>query len=251
MLDSGSVSIRLKNRPYVPIMINGQGPLSFLLDTGSHGTNLSMDLAEKLSLQPDDRGVVHIDEFRIGSAKFTDFLMPLRDNTRVCEISGARVDGFIGNVFLSRLVLHIDYPKRKLRVTDELFGQFDQAVEMRLCHDYPLVPVTIQDEGLFWFLLDTGASRSIVSEDLADSLHLQLGESGKARGAVDSKQIRRSSVERISVGSSFRENLPVDVMDCSHVSEYAQTEVHGYIGHNFLEPFSVLANFSECTISIY
>lgn len=242
-MDSGPVTILVERRPYVPVKINGYGPLSFLLDTGSQSHNLSDDLIVHLNLRPDDRNVVQIEELEIGKAKFSRLPMPLRDNARVNELSGRRVDGFIGNHFLSTLAISIDYPSRQLRLADRTPGLCERPVEMRVCHGFPLLPVTILDSGPFWFLWDTGASRTIIAKDVADSVGLALGEAAEARGAVDSKPVRRSTVEKLSVGQIHRNDLQVDVMDCAHVSEYAQTDVHGYIGHNFLESVRLSADF--------
>ena len=252
MLDSDLVEIEIKKRPYVPVKINGSGPFSFLLDTGSLGSYVSHDLAGPLGLQPDERDVIKLDIFCIGSAVFKDLVLVLRDNTKVSEITGTRVDGFIGTRFLSDLVLSIDYPDKTVRLTDGFIT--DEKVErinIRLCQNYPLVPVKIQNSGPYWFLLDTGAHKSIISYGLADKLQLQRGEKGLARGAVDSKEVHHSTVKSISIGSAICVDFPVDLMDCSQVSGYAGTEVQGLIGHNFLKEFSLTMNFRKKILSIY
>ena len=251
MLDSDLVEIEIKKRPYVPVVINGSGPFSFLLDTGALGSNVSHDLAEHLELHPDERDLVKLDIFCIGSATFKDLVLVLRDNTKVSEITGTRVDGFIGSRFFSDLVLSIDYPDKTVRLTGgSITDENIETINIRMSQDYPLVPVMIHNSGPYWFLLDTGAHKSIISNSLADKLKLPRGEEGFARGAVDSKEIHNSTVKSIAIGSATCTDLPVDLMDCSDVSGYAGTEVQGYIGHNFLKEFSLTMNFRKKNLSI-
>ena len=251
MLDSGHVAIEIKKRPYVPVIINGSGPFSFLLDTGSLGSNVSHDLAEPLGLHPDERDLVKLNILSIGLATFNDSVLVLRDNTKVSEITGARVDGFIGSRFLSAWVINIDYPGKTFRLTDgSISDENVESVNIRVIQEFPLVPVMIHNSGPYWFLIDTGAHKSIISNGLADKLKLPRGEEGLARGAVDSKEVHNSTVKSISIGSATCMDLPVDLMDCSHVSGYAGTEVQGYIGHNFLKDFSLTMNFPKKSLSI-
>ena len=74
---------------------------------------------------------------------------------------------------------------------------------------------------------------------------MPIGESVKAHGLVDSKEAYHSSVSTLSVGITNRRDIPVLIMDCSHVSSYAESKVDGYIGHNFLEHFIVTLNYRD------
>ena len=169
MIDTGPVLFEYQNRPYIPVRINGQGPFSFLLDTGARGLNLSDDLTDELGLEPDERYVVQVDDFSIGAASFQDLLLPLRDNVRVSQVSKRRVDGFIGSLFLSDFTLTIDYPDHSIRITDEQAEYATEPAVMRICNGYPLVAVQIQDSSV-WFLVDTGTSKCIVSTELSEQV---------------------------------------------------------------------------------
>ena len=123
-------------------------------------------------------------------------------------------------------------------------------VPLKLENYYTIVPVHVDREGPYRFLLDTGALRCIVSPDVAQSLRLPKGEPCKARGSVDSIDAYRSCVSRLSVGSVCCEDLQVTVMDCTHVSGYVHDRVDGYIGTNFLEHFVMTLNYRDQTLTL-
>ena len=58
MADTGPM-IAIPGRPGVPVMINGQGPFDFVIDTGADRTVVSQELAKRLNLPESGTAVLH------------------------------------------------------------------------------------------------------------------------------------------------------------------------------------------------
>ncbi len=108
----------------VPVILNGQGPYRFLLDTGSGRSAITRTLAERLGLEFTGRTrmvtpsgsraipLARVRRMRLGAAEAFDVLaMVLSDDDL-----GARgdVDGLVGQDVLGGTVFTIDYGRRLL-----------------------------------------------------------------------------------------------------------------------------------------
>lgn len=73
-------------------------------------------------------------------------------------------------------------------------------VPFQLRHNQPLVRLTVDRNGPYWFLLDTGASDFVIDTRLAQELRLQAVGSGRSQGAVG-----RINVVYVQAGEVFVE----------------------------------------------
>ncbi len=127
-----SVEVPMKFRdgmPAVEVMVNGQGPFLFAIDTGGQGqARADVTLVEKLGLKKvgearagDSSGnvvtldVVGIDSIKIGELEFKNLEAASRNyNGR----SATKIDGILGfNLFKDHL-LTLDYPNKKVRIEE-------------------------------------------------------------------------------------------------------------------------------------
>jgi predicted aspartyl protease len=109
----------------LPVRVNGKGPLRFLLDTGASHTCVTPRLVERLGLTTMGQAtalgaggelslrLTYIDTLRIGRAEVTSLTVAIVDITHVSQLV-SRVDGVVGNDFLKRFVVTLDYRKRKV-----------------------------------------------------------------------------------------------------------------------------------------
>lgn len=160
----------IKGSPKVEVMINGQGPFLFDVDTGCTGSSISASLMKRLSL-PESRSdfivsagekkpAVCIRELRIGKATLKDYLL----ESRTYDQSLGVADGILGlNAFVD-CQLQLDFPKKEMRLLrqrlpdspdDKTCFKLEQALR-------PVVHITFQDDqgvSRTWaFLVDTGFS---------------------------------------------------------------------------------------------
>ena len=134
------IKFRLRDRYLIIVQatVNGSGPFSFLLDTGSTHTVIDPGLARQLQAQIIGEASlttvsgVHMDrlarlkEIRVGNSVVSELgaVIDTMDQVKL-KVSGVR--GVLGEDFLSQFDLLLDYKKRELR--------FDQgAPEGERCH---------------------------------------------------------------------------------------------------------------------
>lgn len=250
---TGEIKIEIDNRPYIPVFINGMGPYSFLLDAGAVGCNVSLELAQTLALEWGPDGIACLQALSIGSVERQEIRFGVSDNTSVSKMLGRQIDGFLGNAFLQDYRVTINYPEQSFMLEEfsepkhmiRRSSRTSSTVSLQMKSYYPLVPVLVNHQGRYQFLLDTGASGCIVSPSVAQALGLERGEVIVLRGAVDDKESYTSRVSALFIGNVGRQDLQVQVMDCAHVSGYTGTQVDGYIGHSFLKELIVTLNYRD------
>jgi gag-polyprotein putative aspartyl protease len=104
-----------RNRsPQIDVMVNGQGPFRFLVETGAREINLSPALIAKLALKrtrgSGDDTQYRLERITIGDASFERMTV----ETMPGAITG--VDGVLGLPFFQNVLLTIDYPAERLRM---------------------------------------------------------------------------------------------------------------------------------------
>lgn len=115
--------------PAVEVLVNGQGPFLFAIDTGGQGTaRVDVSLAAKLKLQPvgqrqigDGSGlntrtadVVQLASIAFGGVQFRDVQAVARDYNAVPNMP--RIDGILGFNLFSDYLLTLDYPAKRVRL---------------------------------------------------------------------------------------------------------------------------------------
>lgn len=108
-----------------------------------------------------------------------------------------------------------------------------------------LVPVRINGEGPYDFVLDTGATLTCVDRALADSLELPeaSGRIGMGTGiGGQSGRMRMIQIDSVSVGDAAAEGLIGCAVDLGQFREMG-LEAHGLLGLNFLTSFRIVLDF--------
>ncbi|WP_461026492.1 aspartyl protease family protein [Streptomyces sparsus] len=108
------------------------------------------------------------------------------------------------------------------------------------------VPVSIEGEGSFLFALDTGASTSVVHEDVADELGLELtGERRPVSGVIASGEVPVADVGEWKVGDVSLEPGEVTVIDLGP-PEGSGGGIQGLLGSDVLSEFgSITVDYDE------
>lgn len=116
----------------LPVLINGNGPYNFALDTGAGGTVMSPELAKKLDIdvQAMDgiaRGLggdvqlqmAKIDSLSVGDSEITNSQVVILDSSKVSPKGKLIDNGIIGYDFLKNFETVIDYPSKQISFIDE------------------------------------------------------------------------------------------------------------------------------------
>jgi CubicO group peptidase (beta-lactamase class C family)/predicted aspartyl protease len=121
--------LRSGHMPAVHVMLNGQGPFLFAIDTGGAGTaRVDTGLAERLGLEkvgevlggdPSGRNartmvLVAIDSLQVGAARFEGLRAAVRDMREMPP--GEKADGILGFGLFAGCLLTLDYPASTVRM---------------------------------------------------------------------------------------------------------------------------------------
>lgn len=128
-------------------------------------------------------------------------------------------------------------PADSTEVAFEMAGAGEAAI---------LVPVHVNGEGPFQFVLDTGATMTCLDEQLADSLQLsdQPGVIGRGASVQGSGQVRIVAVDSLRVGEVGAKDLSACALNLESLQQVG-LEPRGLLGLNFLRSFRVTLDFDR------
>jgi predicted aspartyl protease len=181
---AGPTSADVLGRMVAPVMIDGQGPFRFIIDTGANRSVVSTDLAQHLALTPDGTGEVHsvhgvstaplvqVDDFVYGSLPLGGEQMPvLGGNVLAGEQGLLGVDGMRDR----RLML--DFERRCIEIVPSRHAARlpGWAVIHGRMKFGTLVVVRGSIGGLHVnLLIDTGSDVSLANEALRTALNAHV-----------------------------------------------------------------------------
>ncbi|MFW9961541.1 MAG: retroviral-like aspartic protease family protein [Candidatus Thorarchaeota archaeon] len=254
----------------VPVYVNDQGPFTFNLDTGASRTTLSSNLAESLGIQTyessrnDARGIggsvttrfANIDSLAVGSLSFDGDEVYVLDLNSMLGECGAR-DGVLGHSTLQHCILSLSYHKRRFKLRrgnsskeeSELeftWSPFDYIEDTHLVQ----IPVYVNHQGPFDFVIDTGAGSSVITPELAKVLSLQTQPvNGIARGIGGDVKLEFATLDHFSFGSYKQERMQVAVIDLGSVSPRGKLIEHGIIGYDILRQLELVIDYPRKRIA--
>ena len=114
-----------------------------------------------------------------------------------------------------------------------------------------VVPIRLNGEGPFRFVVDTGATVTCVDRELAERLALpdKAGTIGFGAGVGGAGTVRVVEIDALEVGSSRASKLTAGVIDLEHLKG-AGLEVHGLLGLNFLRSYRVTFDFERKVLEL-
>lgn len=109
-----------------------------------------------------------------------------------------------------------------------------------------IVPVFVNGQGPFQFVLDTGATFTCVDQSIARQLSLPeaRGVLGAGASIEGSGQMRIIELDSIRVGSARADDLLGCELDLQHTSQVG-LEIDGLLGLNFLKSFRMTLDFGR------
>jgi predicted aspartyl protease/Flp pilus assembly protein TadD len=264
----------VNNRPLISVRVNGsREPLRFVIDTGAGMCVISTKAAEKLGLKSVARGgmaravggvgrfeIVYgfLQSLHIGDAKVERVPVYIRQFFNEQE----PVDGYIGLSVLGKYLATIDYGTHAMTLMrDEARANVAPAANALE------VPIRTTSSG-FWsgevsfdgldkpanFIVDTGASVSVVSGALAARAGLERfaqGEHVNVYGAAGlAENIEMLLLPRVMLGSLTRQNVYAAVLDMEPINETAGFEQTGIVGGNILRFYRVTFDFARGVIRL-
>jgi hypothetical protein len=228
-------SHRCANYFLIDARLNGRGPFTFILDTGSSQTVVSPRVAEMLKddsrpvdmyaegsqgRHQDVSSVIIVRDLQIGDAQLSGFEAITLDLTRIQATLGANVDGILGYPAFRDVLLTVDYPASAVRIARGDLPRPDGRTIVPLTNsDRPTVDVKIGSRRRS-LMLDTGKAgafsisdfdqQSFANPPITIALGVAVGGSYEMRsGRLDNDILlgditfRRPIVERSSSSDLF------------------------------------------------
>ncbi len=256
--------------------------LRFVLDTGSGMSVISEETAKKLGLHPVARGglaravggggkfeIVYgfLSSLELGDVKVASVPVYIRhfyDNR-------TPVDGYLGLSVISKFIASVDYGERIFTLQKQSGSddsdQTPAAIAGPVRTDIVEVPVRTTSSGFLSgevrlegidkplnFIVDTGASVSVVSEKLVTDEDLntyiapvRMRVYGAAGIADDVKTVL---LPKVMIGSLTREQITAAILDMEPVNETAGFTQNGILGGNFLGHYRVSFDFQRALIRL-
>src|SRR6266536_5474581 len=119
-------------------------------------------------------------------------------------------------------------------------------VKFRLAGDaQPLIllPVRVNGEGPFEFILDTGAGTSLLSSDLAKKLNIKIISTKEGQSAGGKISVSLAKVDSFAVGQVKLDDVDVGIVDLGHIAKTIGTKIDGDVGYNFLKHFRITIDY--------
>lgn len=255
----------------LPVHVNDKGPYEFILDTGASHSLVSPELAEILGVKPETEqqamgaggsvklGLAHVASIAVGATRQSNVQVAITDELkRIGKAIQSRVDGDLGFDFLKDFRLVIDYRAGTLGFLPKL----DINNDSRLTTSIPfalaavqkpliLVQTMVNEHGPFQFALDTGASRTMLSSELADRLAIEIVEDSPGLGVGGQVKVLGGKVRSVAVGTAVARDHAVGVGDfLSMLSAALGTKLDGIIGYNFLNQFRVTIDYPNRIVDL-
>jgi len=108
-----------------------------------------------------------------------------------------------------------------------------------------LLPVEVNGEGPFEFILDTGAGTSLLSSELGQKLGIKILGSKEGQGAGGAVSVSLATVRSLAVASAKLDNVDVGLVDLSHIGLTIGAKIEGDLGYNFLKHFRITVDYRK------
>lgn len=270
---STNVKFKLsQDRPVIQLRINkNEEPLNFILDTGSGISVLSDKTAKKFKIRAVARGglargfggdgkfeIVYgfINRVSIGEIDILNVPVYIRE----FHASNENIDGYIGLSLISKFLTTIDYGNTSftLRKKDETWGEvFEKgalALPLRLTSG-GFLSGEVQIEGVqnsLNFIVDTGASLSVISNDLAKSNELSnfaINEKIRVIGSAgETTDMPLFMLPRVTFGNNTRDRIKAIALDLDLINETSGFAQAGILGGNFLKNYRMTFDFQNSKV---
>ncbi len=245
----------------IPVKVNGQGPFIFDLDTGASTTTVTPQLAERLGIKtrpgnrPEARGIggsiptEYADvAIGVGSLEFEKDEVYVLDVNALLKGTGGR-EGVLGYTTLKHCTMSLSYNKQLFKISKTNSENQSNGINwspFEYIKDSHLVgvPVHLNGQGPFNFVVDTGAGNTVITPELAEKLEIEaISVDGIARGIGGDVELKMAGLESISVGTANITNSQVVVIDLSKVSPKGYLIDNGIIGYDFLRNFETVIDY--------
>jgi predicted aspartyl protease len=172
---------------------------------------------------------------------------------------GPKADGYIGLSLISKFLTTIDYGKRTFSLAkgeDMPRGEDEGSISLPLrLTSSGFLSGEVQIEGVesaLNFIVDTGASVSVISSDVAKLDSITPFASAERLRVVGSAgitdDVRSYLLPRVSFGSHSRKSITAIALNLDMINEASGFEQAGILGGNFLKNYRMTFDFKNSKV---
>lgn len=260
-------------RPVIEVGINNKKEkLRFVLDTGSGISVISTEAARKLKLEPVAKGgmargvggsgkfeIVYgfLKSVAIGDVKVQNVPVYIRK----FHDEGSQLDGYIGLSLISKFLTTVDYGNqtfslvKKDGINQENNAAESVALPLRLTSS-GFLSGEVQIEGVetpLNFIVDTGASVSVISDLLANTNEISrflVPEKMRVVGAAGiTENVNLFMLPRVTFGKHSRESIKAVALNLDIINEASGFQQAGILGGNFLKDYRLTFDFQNSKVT--
>lgn len=254
----------------LPVFVDGRGPYSFVMDTGATTIVVSNELADALALprgeKQDGRGAAgkmtlvesRLPSLTVGQQTLDSLPVSVTDLSFLGRAMGEQVDGALGHSFLRHFVLTLDYATNVLTLRRPV-GDMERALDQREIAfrsanaEDPLVvvPIFVNEKGPYDFALDTGASRTVISLELAAEFGLTTEKISQMTAGGGNGTVSRVQLSSLAIGAARQENLAAAASDfLTQLNAELGSKLHGIVGYDFLRHYRVTLDYPREALTL-
>lgn len=258
------------NRPIIEMRINGRPePLRFVLDTGSGISVISDETAKALRIRAITKGGR---AKGIGGDGTFEIVYGFLHDVEIGEVivrsvpvyirkfhSDGKIDGYIGLSLISKFLTTVDYGNNTFALQKKDTIRTDSGdgvtVPLRLTSS-GFLSGEVQLEGIeqpLNFIVDTGASVSVISSDIAthDAMVPHVREERMrvigAAGITD--DVPSFLLPKVTMGSHSRTSITAIALNLDLINEASGFEQAGILGGNFLKNYRMTFDFQNSKVT--
>jgi len=268
-----TVPIRLfRDRPVIEVKIGkNKEPLRFVLDTGSGISVISEEVSRRLDIKPITKGGVaraiggagkfqiiygFLRTISIGEVKIQNVPIYIRKFHENDE----KIDGYIGLNLISKFLTTLDYGALTFSLVRRSEVEIPEtgnliSLPLRLTSSGYLSG-EVQLEGIetpLNFIFDTGASVSVISDQLANmdevSKYVSTEKMRVVGAAGVTEGVQAFMLPRVTFGNHSREKIKAIALDLDIINETSGFEQAGILGGNFLKNYRLTFDFKNSRVT--
>jgi predicted aspartyl protease len=111
-----------------------------------------------------------------------------------------------------------------------------------------LLPVEVNEQGPFDFILDTGAGTSLLSVELAEKLKVKVLGSKEGQSAGGAISVSLAKADSLAVGQAQLTDIDVGIVDLKNIGDTVGARIDGDLGYNFLKHFRLSIDYEKCQL---
>lgn len=261
------------NRPVLSLAVNDNPqPQRFVLDTGSGISVISDKTAKRLKIKAVARGghakgiggdgkfaIVYglLKQIKIGDITVRNvpvYIRAFHNNTK-------EVDGYIGLSLISKFLTTVDYGDQSFVITKSADAarsfreRADVSLPLRLTSS-GFLSGEVQIEGVgvpLNFIVDTGASVSVISDEVARIESVSSFLSNERLSVIGSAGITDDvstfKLPRVSFGQHSMTDITAVALNLGIINEASGFEQAGILGGNFLKNYRLTFDFKNSRVT--